>query len=273
MLAASGGPRAVCAYFAWESATHGCRVVGAHADEVWLKSVIRGVLCPDGGVPIVPFRCHLLPLLGIFPPLVGSWHPRAIPLNFAITYWLSKTFMRPLASGCWPGEPKIPTPSTRVTEFSQHLIRICGTPYTFRTTHSTRGVSFRDYMVFGLPFIHPRHCEDVPRNSLLKGEGRKAVMPSPSSSPSRSRPSSPRTISRGTRRTAPASAHPPMPELPANSVLTVSGITELIRGTLDPRWGVWCRGISNLRRQRAGTATFPRRMRARTPRRAFPQNP
>jgi exodeoxyribonuclease VII large subunit len=49
-----------------------------------------------------------------------------------------------------------------------------------------------------------------------------------------------------------------MPELPANSVLTVSGITELIRETLEPAFaGVWVQGeISNLRRQESGHCYF-----------------
>ena len=49
-----------------------------------------------------------------------------------------------------------------------------------------------------------------------------------------------------------------MPELPVNSVLTVSGITELIRDTLEPAFsGVWVQGeVSNLRRQESGHCYF-----------------
>lgn len=49
-----------------------------------------------------------------------------------------------------------------------------------------------------------------------------------------------------------------MPELPANSVLTVSGITQLIRDKLEPEFsGVWVQGeISNLRRQESGHCYF-----------------
>jgi exodeoxyribonuclease VII large subunit len=49
-----------------------------------------------------------------------------------------------------------------------------------------------------------------------------------------------------------------MPEIPANSVLTVSGITELIRETIEPAFnGVWVQGeVSNLRRQESGHCYF-----------------
>jgi exodeoxyribonuclease VII large subunit len=49
-----------------------------------------------------------------------------------------------------------------------------------------------------------------------------------------------------------------MPELPVNSVLTVTGITELIRDTLEPAFsGVWVQGeVSNLRRQESGHCYF-----------------
>jgi len=49
-----------------------------------------------------------------------------------------------------------------------------------------------------------------------------------------------------------------MPEVPANSVLSVSGLTELIRGTLESAFPeVWVQGeISNFRRQESGHCYF-----------------
>jgi uncharacterized membrane protein YdjX (TVP38/TMEM64 family) len=176
---------AVCAYFAWESrdAWLPLYVEARTQAEAWLKSVSPlAFFSLMALIPVVPVPMSIFYLsCGIFPPLVGLVGILvAIPLNFAITYWLSKTFMRPLAERLLAkANLKIPQPSTRRNGILFSIfIRICGTPYTLQNyIIPLAGVSFRDYMVFGLPFQYiPAIAMMFLGNSILKGEGRKAVM-------------------------------------------------------------------------------------------------
>lgn len=176
---------AACAYLVWESreAWLPYYVDARKQTEEWLKTISPlAFFSLMAVVPIVPVPMSIFYLsCGIFPPLVGLIGILvAIPLNFAITYWLSKTFMRPLAERLLArANLKIPQPTTRRNGILFSIfIRICGTPYTLQNyIIPLAGVSFRDYMVFGLPFQYiPAIAMMFLGNSLLKGEGRKAVI-------------------------------------------------------------------------------------------------
>lgn len=176
---------AVCAVFAWQTRDVWLPQYIALRGEFteWLKHISPlAFFSLMAVVPIVPVPMSIFYLsCGIFPPLVGLLGILiAIPLNFAITYWLSTSLMRPLAEKLLArAGRKIPQPSTRRNGILFSIfIRICGMPYTLQNyIIPLAGVSFRDYMLFGLPFQYiPAIAMMFLGNSLLHGEGGKAIL-------------------------------------------------------------------------------------------------
>jgi uncharacterized membrane protein YdjX (TVP38/TMEM64 family) len=176
---------AVLAFFAWEyraELASGLAQARAAAD-VWLAHVsplvffsLMAVL-PVVPVPVSPFYLGC----GIFPlPVALAGILIAIPVNFAITYWLVKTLMKPLAERLLARAGKtIPKPSTDKNEvLFCILIRVCGTPYTLQNyIIPLAGVKFRRYMLLGLPFQYiPAIAMMLVGDSLLKGEAGKAAL-------------------------------------------------------------------------------------------------
>jgi len=128
-------------------------------------------------VPVSPFYLGC----GIFPlPVALAGILIAIPVNFAITYALVKTLMKPLAERLLARAGKtIPKPSSDKNEvLFCILIRVCGTPYTLQNyIIPLAGVKFRRYMLLGLPFQYiPAIAMMLVGDSLLKGEAGKAVL-------------------------------------------------------------------------------------------------
>jgi uncharacterized membrane protein YdjX (TVP38/TMEM64 family) len=176
---------AACAFLAWESkdAWLPCYIEARTHAEAWLKHIHPlAFFALMAIVPIVPVPMSIFYLsCGIFPPVIGlTGLLIAIPVNFAITYWLAKTLLRPVAEKLLArANLKIPQPSSRKNGILFSIfIRICGTPYTLQNyIIPLAGVSFRDYMLFGLPFQYiPAIAMMFLGNSLLHGEGRKAVI-------------------------------------------------------------------------------------------------
>ncbi len=176
---------AVLAFFAWEYRAElatGYAQARAAAD-VWLRHVsplvfftLMAVL-PVVPVPVSPFYLGC----GIFPlPVALAGILIAIPVNFAITYWLVKTLMKPLAERLLARAGKtIPRPSSDRNEvLFCILIRVCGTPYTLQNyIIPLAGVRFRRYMILGLPFQYiPAIAMMLVGDSLLKGEAGKAIL-------------------------------------------------------------------------------------------------
>jgi len=128
-------------------------------------------------VPMSPFYLAT----GAFPtPVAVAGILIAIPINFAITYWLAVTFMRPLAEKLLArANMKIPEPSSRRNGILFSIfVRACGSPYTLQNyIIPLAKVNFRDYMLFGLPFqFIPAFVMMFLGDSLLKGQVGKAFL-------------------------------------------------------------------------------------------------
>jgi uncharacterized membrane protein YdjX (TVP38/TMEM64 family) len=176
---------AALAFLAWETKGVWLPEYIAARNEVtaWLQHVSPlAFFALMATVPIVPVPMSIFYFsCGIFPtPVALAGILIAIPINFAITYWLAKHLLRPLAEKLLAKAGlKIPQPSSRKNGILFSIfIRICGTPYTLQNyIIPLAGVSFRDYMIFGLPFQYiPAIAMMLLGNSLLHGEGRKAVI-------------------------------------------------------------------------------------------------
>jgi len=133
-------------------------------------------------VPILPIPISFFYIsTGIFPaPVAIVGILIAIPVNFAITYWLVMTFMKPLAEKLLAkADMKIPKFSSRRNGILFSVfIRVCGTPYTLQNyIIPLSGVSFRDYMIFGLPFQYiPAFAMMCLSDSILHGGARKGIL-------------------------------------------------------------------------------------------------
>ncbi len=134
-------------------------------------------LIPLLPVPISPFYLTT----GVFPPEVAI--PGiliSIAVNFAISYWLARTFMRPLADRLFKRAgvalPQLPDRRSRIL-FAVFL-RICGTPYTLQNyIIPLSGLGFRDYMLYGLPFQYaPALAMMFLGDALIKGQARGALI-------------------------------------------------------------------------------------------------
>lgn len=176
---------AACAFLAWESKDIWLpQYIAIRGEaEAWLKNISPlAFFSLMAVVPIVPVPMSIFYLsCGIFPPAVALLGILiAIPINFAITYWLAKTLLHPLATKLLArANLKIPAPSSRKNGILFSIfIRICGTPYTLQNyIIPLAGVSFRDYLLFGLPFQYiPAIAMMFLGNSILHGKGRNAVL-------------------------------------------------------------------------------------------------
>jgi len=153
------------------------------AADHWLRNVNPFVffallaIVPVVPVPVSPFYLGA----GIFPfPVALAGILIAIPINFAITYWLVKSFMHPLAVKLLARAGRtIPKPSTDKNEvLFCVLIRVCGMPYTLQNyIIPLAGVKFRRYMLLGLPFQYvPAILMMFVGDSLLKGRAGGAIL-------------------------------------------------------------------------------------------------
>ena len=176
---------AVTAVFAWEIRETWMPLVSnarAWAQE-WLRHVSPLVFFTLlAVVPILPVPISFFYISsGIFPtPVAIVGLLIAIPVNFAITYWLVTTLMKPLAEKLLAkADMKIPRfPSRRNGILFSVFIRVCGTPYTLQNyIIPLTGVSFRDYMLFGLPFQYiPAFAMMCLGDSILHGGARKGIL-------------------------------------------------------------------------------------------------
>jgi uncharacterized membrane protein YdjX (TVP38/TMEM64 family) len=175
---------AVAAILAWESretwvplwveARAGTQEWLRHVDPLFFFTLMA--LVPVVPVPMSPFYFGT----GIFPtPVAVVGILVAIPVNFAITYWLVTTFFKPLAEKLLArAELKTPHFSSRRNGILFSVfIRVCGTPYTLQNyIIPLAGVSFRDYMLFGLPFQYiPAFAMMCLGDSILHGGARKGI--------------------------------------------------------------------------------------------------
>jgi uncharacterized membrane protein YdjX (TVP38/TMEM64 family) len=133
-------------------------------------------------VPVLPVPISLFYIsTGIFPtPVAIIGILIAIPINFAITYWLAKSLMKPLAEKLLArADMKIPQFSSRKNGILFSIfIRVCGTPYTLQNyIIPLAGVSFRDYMIYGLPFQYiPAFAMMCLGDSIIHGGARKGIL-------------------------------------------------------------------------------------------------
>ena len=172
------------AFLAWETKDAWLPQYVVMRDELtlWLKNVNPFLFFTLLAiVPLVPFPVSIFYVsCGIFPPAVGIIGILiALPVNLSITYWLSRTLLHPLAVRLLKrANLTIPAPSSRRNGILFSIfIRCCGTPFTLQNyIISLAGVSFRDYMIFGLPFLYiPAIAMMYLGNSLLNGKGRTAI--------------------------------------------------------------------------------------------------
>jgi uncharacterized membrane protein YdjX (TVP38/TMEM64 family) len=176
---------AAAAFAAWEYRDAWMPLVARSRDwaQAWLRHVdplVFFVLMAI--IPIVPVPMSLFYIsTGIFPaPVAIAGILIAIPVNFAITYWLVMTLMRPLSEKLLAkAGMKIPQFSTRKNGILFSIfIRACGTPYTLQNYMiPLSGVKFRDYMIFGLPFQYiPAFAMMCLSDSILHGGVRKGII-------------------------------------------------------------------------------------------------
>lgn len=133
-------------------------------------------------LPVLPVPMSFFYLsTGIFPrPVALLGICLAIPANLAISYWLVRSLLHPLAVRMLErANLKIPHAKTKKGEvlFSV-LVRICGMPYTFQNyILALSHIPFMTYMLVGIPLqIAPAILMMFVSSSLLKGEGQKALM-------------------------------------------------------------------------------------------------
>jgi uncharacterized membrane protein YdjX (TVP38/TMEM64 family) len=178
---------AVCAFFAWEFRDEWIPLVVQARDQfnVWLQGLRSHPILfftIMAVVPIVPVPMSLFYLAcGAFPtPVALAGILIALPINFALTYWLSVTLLRPLAEKLLArANLKIPQLSSRRNGILFSIfIRICGTPYALQNyIIPLARVNFRDYMLFGLPFQYiPAIAMMFLGDSLLHGKAMRGVM-------------------------------------------------------------------------------------------------
>lgn len=174
-----------CAFAAWESRDTWFPQYLALRDQVmeWLRHVNPVLFFTlMAVVPVAPVPMSIFYLsAGIFPlPVALLGITIAIPANLAITYWLTRTILHPLATKLLArADMKIPRLSCRRNELLfAVIIRCCGTPYTLQNyIIPLAGIKFRDFMLIGIPFQYvPAVAMVFFGNSLLKGEFKKALV-------------------------------------------------------------------------------------------------
>lgn len=133
-------------------------------------------------VPIVPIPMSIFYIsTGIYPtPVALLGILIAVPTNLALTYWLVRTLMKPLALRIL-GRMGLEIPKARTKKgevmFSV-LIRVCGMPYTPQNyILSLSHIPFRTYMMVGVPLqVAPAIAMMLLGDSLMHGEGKKAFI-------------------------------------------------------------------------------------------------
>ena len=176
---------AACALLAWEYKDLWLPqyLLWRNVTVAWLQQVNPALFfllmatVPALPVPMSPFYLAS----GIFPtPVALLGICIAIPANIAITYWLVRTLMRPLALRLLKGAGmEIPRASTKRGEIIFSVfVRVCGMPYTLQNyILSLSHIPFGTYMAVGVPLqIAPAVAMMFLGDSLLKGEGRKALI-------------------------------------------------------------------------------------------------
>jgi uncharacterized membrane protein YdjX (TVP38/TMEM64 family) len=176
---------ALCAYAAWEHKDLWLPqyLHWRDAAVAWLQQVNPALFfllmatVPALPVPMSPFYLAS----GIFPtPVALLGICIAIPANIAITYWLVRTLMRPLALRLLKGAGReIPRASTKRGEIIFSVfVRVCGMPYTLQNyILALSHIPFGTYMAVGVPLqFAPAVAMMFLGDSLLKGEGRKALI-------------------------------------------------------------------------------------------------